>query len=95
MDTSLKALYILKSVFKKDGTVTAGNSSQMNDGAAALLVMSLANANEFGLQPSARLISYGVAGVPPEIMGVGPIAAAPKALARAGIELEDLDLIEL
>lgn len=94
-DTSLEALAKLKPVFKRGGTVTAGNASQMNDAAAAVLMMSHQKADELGLKPLARFISYGVAGVPPEIMGIGPVAAVPKALARAGIELDDIDLIEL
>ena len=94
-DSSLEALGKLKPVFKQGGTVTAGNASQMNDGAAAVLLMSRAKAEELNLKPLARFISYGVGGVPPEIMGIGPVAAVPKALARAGLELEDMDLIEL
>jgi acetyl-CoA acyltransferase len=94
-DTSLEALARLRPVFKDGGTVTAGNSSQMSDGAAALLVMSLAKAEALGLEPMARFISYGVGGVPPEVMGIGPIKAVPKALALAGLEIGDIDLIEL
>lgn len=94
-DTSLEALGKLKPVFKRGGTVTAGNASQMNDAAAALLIMSRAKAEELGLEPLARFISFGVAGVPPEIMGIGPIAAVPKALARVGMELDEIDIIEL
>jgi acetyl-CoA acyltransferase len=94
-DTSLEALSKLKPVFKRGGTVTAGNASQMNDGAAAVLMMSRAKADELGLEPLARFISFGVGGVPPEIMGIGPVAAVPKALARAGMGLDEIDLIEL
>ena len=94
-DTSLEALAKLRPVFKMDGSVTAGNSSQMSDGAAALLVMSRAKAEEMGLKPLVRFISYGVGGVPPEIMGIGPVNAVPKALALADLTLDDIDLIEL
>jgi len=94
-DTSVEALSKLKPVFKLGGTVTAGNASQMNDAAAAVLMMSRAKAEELGLKPLARFVSYGVGGVPPEIMGIGPVAAVPKALERAGLKLEDIDLIEL
>jgi acetyl-CoA acyltransferase len=94
-DTTLDALARLRPVFKIGGTVTAGNSSQMSDGAAALLVMSLAKAESLGLKPLARFISYGVGGVPPEVMGIGPIKAVPKALTLAGLTLEDIGLIEL
>ena len=94
-DTSLEALAKLKAVFHVDGTVTAGNSSQMSDGAAAALVMSLARAEALGLKPMARFVSFAVAGVPPEIMGIGPVAAIPKALQRGGLTLDQVDLIEL
>jgi acetyl-CoA acyltransferase len=94
-DTNLEALAKLKPVFKEGGTVTAGNSSQMNDGAAGVLMMSREKAEELGLTPLARFVAYGVGGVPPEIMGIGPVAAAPKALGRAGLNLSDIDLIEL
>jgi acetyl-CoA acyltransferase len=94
-DTSLEALAKLKPVFHSSGTVTAGNSSQTSDGAAAALVMSDRKAREFGLTPKARLISFATAGVPPEIMGIGPVVAIPKALALAGLMLEDIDVIEL
>ena len=94
-DTNLAALAKLKPVFAAGGSVTAGNSSQTNDGAAAVLLMSRAKADALGLKPLARLISFAVAGVPPEIMGIGPIAAVPKALKLAGLSVEDLDLIEL
>ena len=94
-DTSLDALGKLKPVFHAQGTVTAGNSSQTSDGAAAALVMSEAKARELGLKPRARFVSFAAAGVPPEIMGIGPVVAIPKALALAGLKLEDIELIEL
>jgi acetyl-CoA acyltransferase len=94
-DTDLQALAKLKPAFAQDGLVTAGNSSQMSDGAAAAVVMSLEKARELGLTPLARLVSYAVAGVPPEIMGIGPVEAIPKALKQAGLKLQDIDLIEL
>lgn len=94
-DTSLKALSKLKPVFKKKGTVTAGNSSQMSDGAAGVMMMSESKAAQLGLEPLARFVSYGVGGVPPEIMGIGPVKAVPKTLERAGLSLDDMDLIEL
>jgi acetyl-CoA acyltransferase len=94
-DTSLEALAKLKPVFHTRGTVTAGNSSQTSDGAAALLIMSEAKANALGLTPLARFVSFAVGGVRPEVMGIGPIAAVPKALKLAGMSLNDIDLIEL
>lgn len=94
-DTSLEALARLKPVFHAQGTVTAGNSSQMSDGAAAALVMSERKARELGLRPMARFVSFAAAGVPPEIMGIGPAVAIPKALALAGLRLDQIDLIEL
>jgi acetyl-CoA acyltransferase len=94
-DTSPEALAKLKPVFQADGTVTAGNSSQMSDGAAVALVMSQKKAKELGLQPMARFVSFAVAGVPPEIMGIGPVVAIPKALALAGLKTSDVDVIEL
>lgn len=94
-DTSMEALAKLKPVFHAAGTVTAGNSSQMSDGAAAALIMSDARARELGLKPLARFVSFAVAGVPPEIMGIGPVVAIPKALALAGLKLDDIELIEL
>ncbi len=94
-DGSLEALAKLKPVFKEDGTVTAGNSSPLNDGAAALLVTSPDYAKAHGLDPLAKVRSVAVAGVPPRIMGIGPVPATKKALERAGIAFEDLDLIEL
>jgi len=94
-DTSLESLAKLRPVFKRGGTVTAGNASQMSDGAAGAVVMTEERAVQLGLTPLARFVAYGVGGVPPEIMGVGPIAAVPKALSRAGLTLDDMDLIEL
>jgi acetyl-CoA acyltransferase len=82
-------------VFHATGTVTAGNSSQTSDGAAAALVTSEDRARALGLKPKARLVSYALAGVPPEIMGIGPVGAIPKALAKAGLRLEDIGVIEL
>jgi acetyl-CoA acyltransferase len=94
-DTSPDALRKLKPVFQSDGTVTAGNSSQTSDGAAAAIVMSEKKAQELGLKPMARFVSFAVAGVPPEIMGIGPVIAIPKALALAGLKKEDVGVIEL
>jgi acetyl-CoA acyltransferase len=94
-DTNLEALAKLKPVFHSHGTVTAGNASQTSDGAAAALVMSDAKARELGLKPKARFVSYATAGVPPEIMGIGPVKAIPKALAMAGLKLDDIGVIEL
>lgn len=94
-DTSVEKLAKLKPVFAADGCVTAGNSSQTSDGAAFVLVVSEKKMKELGVDPIARLVSYGVAGVPPRIMGIGPIYAIPKALSQAGMTLEQIDLIEL
>jgi acetyl-CoA acyltransferase len=94
-DTNLQALAKLKPAFKEGGTVTAGNSSQMSDGAGAVIVMSRAKAEALGLKPLVRFISYAVGGVPPELMGIGPIVAVPKALKLAGLSLDDIGLIEL
>ncbi len=94
-DTSLEKLAQLKPAFKEGGTVTAGNSSQMSDGAAGVVVMSEDKVKELGLKPIARFVSFAVAGVPPEIMGIGPVEAIPKALKLAGLKLEDIGLIEL
>ena len=94
-DTTLEALAKLRPVFKEGGSVTAGSSSQMSDGAAGVVIMSLAKAEALGLKPIARFISFGVGGVPPEVMGIGPIAAVPKALKLAGMSLNDIGLIEL
>jgi acetyl-CoA acyltransferase len=94
-DTNLEALAKLKPAFKEGGMVTAGNSSQMSDGAAAVLVMSAERAAQLGLSPLARFVSFAVGGVPPELMGIGPVVAIPKALKLAGLTLDDIDLIEL
>ena len=94
-DTSKQALENLKPAFKTDGTVTAGNASQTSDGAAAVLVMSETRAIELGIKPLGRFVAYATAGVPPEIMGIGPVEAIPKALRLAGLRLQDIDLIEL
>ncbi len=94
-DTSLEALAKLRPVFHAHGTVTAGNSSQTSDGAAIALVMSATRARELGLKPRARFVSFATAGVPPEIMGIGPVVAIPKALALAGLKLDDIGVIEL
>jgi acetyl-CoA acyltransferase len=94
-DTSAEALAKLKPVFAADGSVTAGNSSQTSDGAAFVLVVSEKLVKELNLQPIARLMSYASAGVEPRIMGIGPVAAVPKALAQAGIQQADIDIIEL
>jgi acetyl-CoA acyltransferase len=94
-DTSLAALTKLKPVFAVGGSVTAGNSSQTSDGAAAMVLMSREKAEALGLKPLARFISFAVGGVPPEVMGIGPVVAIPKALKLAGLTLEDIDLFEL
>ncbi|WP_152286412.1 acetyl-CoA C-acyltransferase [Flavicella marina] len=93
--TSIQALNKLKPVFASNGSVTAGNSSQMSDGAAFVLVMSEEMVKELNLEPIARMVSFAVAGVPPKIMGIGPVKAIPKALSNAGLQLKDIDLIEL
>jgi len=94
-DTSKESLAKLKPVFHARGVVTAGNSSQTSDGAAACLVMSAERAKELGVTPLARFVAFATAGVPPELMGIGPVAAIPKALKLAGLNLSDIDLIEL
>ena len=94
-DTSAAGLSKLRTVFKAGGSVTAGNSSQMSDGAGALMLASEKAIREFNLTPIARFVSFAVAGVRPEVMGIGPIAAIPKALALAGLTKEQLDWIEL
>jgi acetyl-CoA acetyltransferase family protein len=94
-DTTMEALGKLRPAFRKDGTVTAGNSSGLNDGAAAVLVMSSQKAEELGLKPLARIVATAAAGVPPRTMGLGPIPATKKALARADLSLKDIGLIEL
>ncbi|ROI10373.1 acetyl-CoA C-acyltransferase [Chryseobacterium sp. H3056] len=94
-DTSLEGLAKLRPVFANGGSVTAGNSSQMSDGAAFVIVMSEEMVKELGLEPEARLVAYAAAGLEPRIMGMGPLYAVPKALKQAGIDLKDIDLIEL
>jgi len=94
-DSSMESLGKLKTVFAAKGSVTAGNSSQMSDGAAAVILMSEAAVKRHNVTPLARFVSFAVAGVPPEIMGIGPIKAIPKALSQSGIRKEDLDWIEL
>jgi len=94
-DTTLEGLAKLKPVFAQGGTVTAGNASQTSDGAAFVVVMSERMMKQLGLNPVARLASYAVAGVEPRIMGIGPVAAIPKALKLAGLTQQDIDLIEL
>lgn len=92
--TTEQTLAKLRPAFKKDGTVTAGNASGINDGAAALVVMSKEKAEELGVKPLATIVSYATAGVDPKIMGVGPVPATKKALAKAGLEIKDMDLVE-
>jgi acetyl-CoA acyltransferase len=94
-DTSAEGLAKLKPAFAAGGLVTAGNASQTSDGAAAVVVMSAERAKELGVRPLARFVTYATAGVPPEIMGIGPVEAIPKALKQAGLTLADIDLIEL
>lgn len=94
-DTTLQALANLKPVFRNGGSVTAGNSSQTSDGAGAVVVMSDEKARALGMKPLARMVSFAVGGVPPELMGVGPVQAIPKALKIAGLSLQDIDVIEL
>jgi acetyl-CoA acyltransferase len=94
-DTTLQALAKLRPAFKEGGTVTAGNSSQMSDGAAGVVIMSRSKADSLGLKPLVRFVTFGVAGVPPEIMGIGPIQAVPKALKTSGLSINDIGLIEL
>ncbi|MBX9812553.1 MAG: acetyl-CoA C-acyltransferase family protein [Burkholderiales bacterium] len=93
-DVSVEGLAKLRAVFKKDGSVTAGNASGINDGAAAVVLMEKSAARKQGLKPMARLVSYGLAGVDPKIMGIGPVPACQKALAKAGLKVEDMDVIE-
>ncbi|MFZ5814607.1 MAG: acetyl-CoA C-acetyltransferase [Bacillota bacterium] len=92
--TTVEKLAALKPAFKKDGTVTAGNASGINDGAAALVIMSAERAAQLGIRPLARLVGWGTAGVAPHIMGIGPVPATQKALEKAGLSLADIDLIE-
>lgn len=94
-DTSLEALAQLRPAFAKDGTVTAGNSSQTSDGAAAVVVMSAERAAQLGLEPKLIFRSFAVGGVDPDIMGIGPVEAVPKALKKAGLSIDDIDLFEL
>jgi 3-oxoadipyl-CoA thiolase len=94
-DTTMESLGKLKPAFRKDGTVTAGNSSGLNDGASALLLMSEEKAGSLGLKPLARVVTSASAGVPPRVMGYGPIPATKKALDRAGLKIADIDLMEL
>ncbi|MFG6105797.1 acetyl-CoA C-acyltransferase [Leptothoe sp. EHU-05/26/07-4] len=94
-DTSLEALALLPPVFRRGGSVTAGNSSQMSDGAAATILMSARQVQELNLTPMARLVGFTVAGVPPQIMGIGPVEAVPKVLKQVGLSLDDIGLIEL
>src|SRR6266581_1872972 len=94
-DTSLERLAALKPAFGPRGTVTAGNASQRSDGAAAVVLMSGEKVKELGVKPLARFVTYAVGGVPPGIMGIGPVAAIPKALKKAGLKIEDIDLTEL
>jgi len=93
--TSIEKLALLKPAFVKDGTVTAGNSSGINDGAAALLLASGEAVKKYGLKPLAKVVSMAVAGVDPAIMGIGPVPATQKALKRANLSIADLDLVEL
>ena len=94
-DTTLEGLARLRPVFREGGTVTAGNSSPLSDGAAMVLIMEREKAEALGLTPLLRFVSFSVAGVPPKIMGIGPIKAVPKALERAGMTLDQIELIEL
>jgi 3-oxoadipyl-CoA thiolase len=94
-DTTLESLARLRPAFRKDGTVTAGNSSGLNDGAAAILITSAQKAQELNLKPQARIVASASAGVPPRIMGLGPVPATRKVLARAGLTIDQIDLIEL
>jgi acetyl-CoA C-acetyltransferase len=93
--TTLEALSQLKPVFRPDGSITAGNACPLNDGAAAVLVMSDTKAKALGLTPLARIVSSGVSALNPEIMGLGPIEASRQALARAGMTIDDIDLVEI
>ena len=94
-DTSLAALGSLRPVFHVKGSVTAGNSSQTSDGTAMTIVMSAEKAKAIGATPIARFVGFAVAGVPPELMGIGPIEAIPRVLKQCGLELSDIDLFEL
>jgi acetyl-CoA acyltransferase len=94
-DTTLEALAKLKPAFKEGGSVTAGNTSQVSDGAAGVVIMSAEKAEQLRLKPLVRFMHFAVGGVPPEIMGIGPTVAIPKVLKKAGLSLENIDLIEL
>jgi acetyl-CoA acetyltransferase family protein len=94
-DTTLEKLASLKPVFRKNGSVTAGNSAGINDGAATLVLMAGSKAEKLGLRPRARIVASAVAGVDPALMGLGPIPATRKVLQRAGLGIEDMDLVEL
>jgi acetyl-CoA C-acetyltransferase len=93
-DASVEGMAKLRAVFKKDGSVTAGNASGINDGAAAVVLMEKEAASKAGLKPIARLVSYGLAGVDPKIMGIGPVPAVQRALAKVGLSVDDMDVIE-
>ena len=93
--TTIEGLAKLRPAFKEGGTATAGNSSQMSDGAAGVVIMSAERAAQLGLKPLARFVNFAVGGVPPELMGIGPVAAIPKVLKKSGLKQEDIDLIEL
>src|SRR5688572_16309649 len=93
-DATVEGMAKLRAVFKKDGSVTAGNASGINDGAAAVVLMEKEAAEKAGLKPMARLVSYGLAGVDPKIMGIGPVPAVKRALDKAGLKIEDMDVIE-
>ncbi len=93
-DASIEGMAKLRAVFKKDGSVTAGNASGINDGAAAVVLMERAAAQKKGLKPMARLVSYGIAGVDPKIMGIGPVPATTRALQKAGLKIEQMDVVE-
>jgi acetyl-CoA C-acetyltransferase len=93
--TTLEKVSTLKPVFRPDGTVTAGNCCPLNDGAAAVVVMSDVKAAQLGITPLARIVSTGVTGLSPEIMGLGPVGASRQALSRAGMTIDDMDLVEI
>lgn len=93
-DATIEGMAKLRAVFKKDGSVTAGNASGINDGAAAIVMMEKGAADKAGLKPMARLVSYGLAGVDPKIMGIGPVPAVTRALEKAGLTVEDMDVVE-
>jgi acetyl-CoA C-acetyltransferase len=93
-DATVEGMAKLRAAFKKDGSVTAGNASGINDGAAAVVLMEKAAAAKQGFKPMARLVSYGLAGVDPKIMGIGPVPASQQALQRAGLKIADVDVVE-